>query len=139
MRDLGKALSDQLVAAGPEKRFAASANELCANAIPFPLCLPLCDIAELDRGCFQRMRQKEWIGLSRRRNEFAAIEQRTIVLGARRPASSETLRHHFGIDAGDVCQRSNHQLPRDPYSKAAGDQLVPQQAARSVQLGPVLR
>src|SRR3954468_7230577 len=38
--DLRKALGDQIIAAGPQKRLAAAPNELSTNPVPFPFGLP---------------------------------------------------------------------------------------------------
>ena len=70
----------ELLAARPQTDGAAPANELRANAIPFPFRLPLRDIAERRRVVLERVREKKRIRMmrDRGRGEAPAIAPATV-------------------------------------------------------------
>src|SRR5205823_485312 len=59
--ELREAIGDQLLAARPEKRAPLTADELGADAVPFPFHLPIADIAEVLDRALQRIGEEEWI------------------------------------------------------------------------------
>ena len=134
----GKAVRDQFFAARPEKGPPLAADQLRANAVPFPFDLPAGGIAEIRDIAFQRIGEAERVGTADVGIARIGGHELAPELGGGLPLAHQAMRHGFGSDAAGFGDGAHHQALRDADAKFAGDQLVPGEALAFVQLAPGL-
>ena len=136
--DFGETSIQTLFAARPQRRFAGAANQLQADAVPFPFQQPVVDGAQRVDLRFQRRCQKERIGLLAVAGQFFAGQQVCKIGGMRPPTAEHALRNARDIHPRQFGQRLLHEPLRHPNPQCAGQQLVEHQPLVEGQAAPRL-
>ena len=93
VRDLGKALRHQLLAARPDVRASLAADHLRADAVPLPLGLPLVGVAERLELALERVGEVERdTGATRSASPLSVATSALNAVGGRRPVSAQPVR-----------------------------------------------
>ena len=129
-------MRDELFASGPEVHDRSPSDELCADAIPFPLDEPAARITQrLDR-ILERRGKKERVGTRSIVVCSLVREQRRIPVGRRRPFAHDTCRDGCRRQLCRLTQCADDQGLRDADAQLAGDELEEDVALQSVERSP---
>ena len=120
------------------KRPPLPADQLRANAVPFPFDLPAGRIAEIRDIAFQGVGEAEGVGTADVGIAGIGGNELAPEFGGGLPLSHQAMRHGFGRDAAGFGDSANHQALRHADAEFAGDELVPGEALALVQLAPRL-
>ena len=128
--NLGKGLVDEFLAAAPDGRGLAAADELRPHAIPLPLRLPVAHGAEilgdmLHGRAVERGGEKERVGPAAVGLGRLAGEQPHVGRAVRRCGAHQPVGHLGRIDPGHLGQGAGHEGAGHAHAAAAREELVP--------------
>ena len=128
---LWKGVMEQLFTAAPEKTLALTANQLAADAIPFPLDQPVLDGAAQGRPLSSTRIDLEWRGQIKRiraaghsGERIGWCQQGLPGLGGGAEAAHQPVLQHGVLDPAELRQRLDHQPFGHADAQPTGEQLV---------------
>lgn len=118
--------------------FAAADQKLTANAVPFPLRLPLFRRADIHGAVVKLVGQVERVGARGIRGGVVCFDERVIGDVVRGPFAHEFMGQNGLFLPGGLRQGAGHQLLADPDPETSGNELVEEEALGRIEPGPCI-
>src|SRR5579883_665703 len=134
--DFREAVCDELLAARPEERLAAAADQLRADAVPLPFDLPFAWVAEVLGRAFERVGEAEWIGPAGVGFARFGRDEPRPELGRRLPLAHQPVGNGLGREAAGFGERAHNQALRHAHAEFAGDEFIPGETLALVHVAP---